>query len=186
MAGNVVNGMDGDTLYSSKVGFINPAVGYEIKDNKTKEVSQGSDKVTISAAQSNKIKEIEEDVFDLTNEVRSDYGLKTLKHDVRASNAARAHAEDMLKRNYFSHTSPNGTSHMDRLNQAGVDPKIAGENIGMVFNPGLKLDIPELLMEGWINSPEHAENIFNPYWRYSGVGTAMYNNKTTVAQEFYA
>ncbi len=43
--------------------------------------------------------------------------------------AARAHAQDMLQRNYFEHNAPEGTTPFDRMRAAGYLFRSAGENL---------------------------------------------------------
>src|SRR4051812_48290230 len=55
----------------------------------------------------------------LVNAERTSRGLKPLGRDGDLAQAARRHAADMVRRNYFSHTSPSGTSFSDRIRAAG-------------------------------------------------------------------
>jgi uncharacterized protein YkwD len=82
--------------------------------------------------------------------------------------AAQAHAEDMYKRNYFSHISKNGLTPQDRIIKAGYTFKgyksfAAGENIAQG-----QQQIDEV-MTGWIKSEGHCKNLMNPAFKEVGV-----------------
>ena len=57
----------------------------------------------------------EKEVFDLINAKRTAARLSALKVDAELQNVARAKAEDMVKNNYFSHTSPTYGSPFDMM-----------------------------------------------------------------------
>lgn len=83
-------------------------------------------------------------------------------------NAAIAHAKDMAKRNYFSHSSKDGRSSSDRIMAAGYTftgfkSFAAGENIAMGQE-----SIAEV-MAGWFKSEGHCMNLMNPDFKEVGV-----------------
>jgi len=51
--------------------------------------------------------------------------------DDEIAKVARAHSEDMVLNNYFSHTNLQGESPFDRMKKAGISYSSAGENIAM-------------------------------------------------------
>ncbi len=104
----------------------------------------------------------EKEVFDLINAKRTAAGLFALKIDAELQNVARAKAEDMVKNNYFSHTSPTYGSPFDMMKSFGVSYKTAGENIaGNSSNTGA--------VNAWMNSEGHKANILNSSFNYTGV-----------------
>lgn len=104
----------------------------------------------------------EKEVFDLINAKRTAAGLSALKVDAELQNVARAKAEDMIKNNYFSHTSPTYGSPFDMMKSFGVSYKTAGENIaGNSSNTGA--------VNAWMNSEGHKANILNSSFNYTGV-----------------
>lgn len=60
-------------------------------------------------------------VTELVNQQRQHHGLAPLLPDDRLHAAAKAHAEDMAERDYFSHTTPEpeGWTYQDRIAAAG-------------------------------------------------------------------
>jgi uncharacterized protein YkwD len=73
--------------------------------------------------------------------------------------AAAAHAQDMATRNYFAHESPEGGTLADRLRTAGYAYRAAGENIAL-GQPSLAR-----VMEDWLGSPSHCENLMSARFR---------------------
>lgn len=105
----------------------------------------------------------EKEVFDLINAKRTAARLSALKVDAELQNVARAKAEDMVKNNYFSHTSPTYGSPFDMMKSFGVSYKTAGENIaGNSSNSGA--------VNAWMNSEGHRANILNSSFNYTGIG----------------
>lgn len=104
----------------------------------------------------------EKEVFDLINAKRTAARLSALKVDAELQNVARAKAEDMVRNNYFSHTSPTYGSPFDMMKSFGVSYKTAGENIaGNSSNTGA--------VNAWMNSEGHKANILNSSFNYTGV-----------------
>ena len=80
---------------------------------------------------------------------------------------AQAHACDMAKRGYFSHTSPDGRSMAERTNRAGLPRLCAmGENIARG-----QRDVPSV-MAGWMRSSGHRRNILDRDFTLVGFGRA--------------
>ena len=80
---------------------------------------------------------------------------------------AQAHACDMAKRGYFSHTSQDGRSMSDRANRAGLPRLCAmGENIARG-----QRDVPSV-MDGWMRSAGHRRNILDSDFSLVGFGRA--------------
>ena len=104
----------------------------------------------------------EKEVFDLINAKRTAARLSALKVDAELQNVARAKAEDMVKNNYFSHTSPTYGSPFDMMKSFGITYKYAGENIaGNSSNSAA--------IKAWMNSEGHRANILNSNYNYTGL-----------------
>jgi len=100
------------------------------------------------------------------NPVRKDQGFLDLEINEKLTQAAQLKAEDMIKRNYFSHTGPEGETPWIWLDQAGYNYAIAGENLAMDVND------PKVLVRAWLDSPAHAKNILNSHFADIGIGIA--------------
>ncbi|SET79247.1 Uncharacterized conserved protein YkwD, contains CAP (CSP/antigen 5/PR1) domain [Geodermatophilus poikilotrophus] len=104
-------------------------------------------------------------VLALVNEARAGAGCGALTADPALAAVARAHSADMRDRDYFSHTSPEGLSPFDRAERAGVDYSRA-ENIAFGQADAAAV------MEAWLESPGHRENILDCELTRLGVGVA--------------
>ncbi|ODS58743.1 MAG: hypothetical protein ABS36_03975 [Acidobacteria bacterium SCN 69-37] len=81
--------------------------------------------------------------------------------------AARGHSQDMGTRRYFSHTSPDGQTFMQRISAAGFNGSGPyGENIGAGYPSAAAV------VAGWMASPGHCQNIMANGFRQAGVGYA--------------
>lgn len=106
---------------------------------------------------------LENEVTALTNAERSAAGCGDVETDERLRTAARGHSEDMAVNDYFDHTSQDGRSPFDRMRDAGY-PDPAGENIAYGYRT------PADVMDGWMNSDGHRDNLLNCSHRAIGVG----------------
>lgn len=107
--------------------------------------------------------ETETAMIDLVNKERSGQGIKSLTFDEKLRSIAREHSQDMFKRGYFSHYSPEGQTVADRAAKAGVDFLVIGENLA--YAPSL-----ELAHQGLMNSEGHRENILSSDYQKIGIG----------------
>ena len=89
---------------------------------------------------------------------------------VRASailaNVAFGHATDMAGHNYFEHQDLSGRSPADRVRAVGYREKLVGENIA--YGP----KSAEEVVQGWLDSPAHCENIMDPRFAEMGIAYA--------------
>lgn len=105
-------------------------------------------------------------IVKLTNEERADLAEAPLRRSVVLDEAARMKAEHMAKNQYFAHYAPDGTSPWYWFTQAGYTYAHAGENLAIHFTDSSEV------VEAWMNSPKHRENIVNTNFTEIGVGTA--------------
>ncbi|MUG43814.1 CAP domain-containing protein [Paenibacillus woosongensis] len=113
-------------------------------------------------------------VVDLVNQERAKAGLKPLTTQADLTKVAAAKAADMRQNGYFDHQSPTYGSPFDMMKQFGVSYSYAGENIAK----GQRT--PAEVMNAWMNSEGHRQNIMNP--NFTAIGVA-YDNGYWV-QEF--
>lgn len=104
-------------------------------------------------------------LVNMLNQTRQSLGLGVLQENEDLDNAAMLKARDMIKNEYFSHTSPSGTTPWHWFYEAGYNYKYAGENLAIGF-----YDSSEVF-KAWLDSSSHKENMVNP--SYSEVGTAV-------------
>ena len=82
------------------------------------------------------------------------------------SSVALGHASDMAQNNYFEHEDSQGKSPADRVRATGYKEKLVGENIA--YGPK---SVDEVV-QGWLDSPGHCENIMDPRFAEMGLGYA--------------
>ncbi|UOR10230.1 CAP domain-containing protein [Halobacillus amylolyticus] len=128
---------------------------------------------TQQSAENSSVSAFEKKVVELTNAERAQEGLAPLELDVELSKVAKDKSLDMQQNDYFSHTSPTYGSPFDMMKQYGIDYTTAGENIAMGQTS------PEQVVQGWMNSQGHRENIMNPSFTHIGVGYAEQGNYWT-------
>jgi uncharacterized protein YkwD len=85
-----------------------------------------------------------------------------LQWSAKLAQAATAHGEDMMKRDYFGHTSPSGSTPGDRISATGYAWSWEGENIAFGY------DTLRSVMAGWLASPGHCANIMRPQFTEMG------------------
>jgi uncharacterized protein YkwD len=108
------------------------------------------------------------DLVALTNRARASAGLRALKVDSRLAGVARWRSQDMIKRNYFSHTIPGYGKVWDKLHAIGYCYKVGGENIGWNNYPD---DIATAAIQKmFMNSAGHRANILGKAWDVIGIG----------------
>lgn len=104
-------------------------------------------------------------ILSLTNAARAEEGMAPLTADAALDAVAQAHAEDMVARGYFSHTSPDGDAPWDRVQRAGLGYTFIGENIAINASAGAAVD-------AWMNSAGHRANILREGFGHIGIGVA--------------
>lgn len=80
----------------------------------------------------------------------------------------------MADRNYFSHTTPDGTNVYDELKAAGIAYTAAGEIIAENTYPVDQA--ASVAVKGWLNSPGHRAIMLDPNYTKFGVGEATGSN----------
>lgn len=125
-----------------------------------------------------------EELLQKTNQKRTEQGIAPLKLNEKLSESARKKAIDMFNQNYWAHTSPNGTTPWTFILDSGYSYRVAGENLAKNF------DNSAAVVEAWMNSPSHKENILKS--EYEEIGFAVVDGKlqgeetTLVVQMFGA
>ncbi|WP_309620291.1 CAP domain-containing protein [Salinibacterium sp.] len=104
-------------------------------------------------------------VVAIVNQRRAEAGCGPVSEDAGLAAVAFAHSADMGTRNYFAHDTPEGLSPWDRAAAGGVSA--SGENIAAGQTTA------ESVMESWMNSQGHKDNILNCGQTKLGVGVAQ-------------
>lgn len=107
-----------------------------------------------------------QEVVDRGNAQRRKAGVGPLTPHPALQRAAQEYAELMAQRGHFSHTGPDGSTPAERARRAGYDSGFSGENIAMGQRNAAEV------VEGWMRSDGHRENLLRREFKDIGVGVA--------------
>ena len=131
----------------------------------------------------NSAAEVELLIHKYVNESRNQSGAVDLEFDPKLAEIARAHSQDMIDRNFYSHVNPDG-----------LDPTARGEKVGYTCYKDYGIYAEEGLGENlaqprerwitpddlafntvtlWYNSQDHRENMNERNYKYEGIGVAF-------------
>ena len=110
-------------------------------------------------------------VLALMNEYRAEQGLPPLNEDPRLDKAAQNRMRHMEELGYWAHESPDGLSPFSWLADHDYAYATAGENLANGF------ETARLLVQSWMESPGHRENIMAA--KFQDVGIAIIDGATT-------
>ena len=142
-----------------------------------------SNAISPSLAEANSI---ERRAFEQTNAARVKRGLPPFVWDSALCRMARTHSEQMSRRGFFSHVTPEGSRLKDRVRSVGIlHFTVVGENIA--YNLGYD-DPGGFAVENWMRSPAHRANILDPGFQSMAVGSfvaadgSVYLTQTFIAR----
>jgi len=123
-----------------------------------------------------------EKILEITNQKRAENGLPPLVLNDKLNEAAQRKAGDMFAFNYWAHVSPSGRTPWSFFQEVGYKYLYAGENLARDFMDS------EAVVEAWMNSPSHRDNLLNPNYKEIGLsvvnGTLNGVETTLVVQMF--
>lgn len=105
-----------------------------------------------------------------TNSQRTADHEAALSLNDKLNRAAQAKADDMVKRDYWSHVTPTGLQPWAFIAAAGYQYQAAGENLAYGFASASQV------LSGWMHSPEHRANILDSAYQNVGFGVATSTN----------
>lgn len=118
----------------------------------------------------------------LTNQSRESNNLPPLEVNEKLNQSAYLKAQDILEKNYFAHTSPQGITPWYWFKQVAYNYNYAGENLAIDFLSA------ESLYKAWVNSSSHKANILSDKYNEIGIAvlTGNFNGrKTTIAVQHF-
>lgn len=117
------------------------------------------------------------DIINETNKERVKNHLPPLIENTKLDASAAIKVNDMIRNQYFEHTSPNGKSVSDLGKQVGYQYIVLGENLAL----GNFATASELV-NAWMNSPGHRANILSKNYDDIGVfaATGTFEGRTVV------
>lgn len=151
----VLNATSGETTFSRPRKVSSPSTG----DSKV---------ATTKSFSLEEATTLERTAFDLTNDARIARGLSPLNWDAELCRLARHHSEDMARRGYFDHETPEGLLPKARARAVGYRFRVIAENIA--YNKGYQ-DPAGVAVSRWMKSSGHRENILFNEFQYSAIGS---------------
>lgn len=133
-----------------------------------------------SSLQRPEISTIEKTLLEWVNKERTDRKLGPLNLSADLRKVAEGHSRDMASRRKLTHLSSGRKSFEDRLLDAGMFFIEIGENVATseTFDGAF-------IHQGFMDSPEHRDNILNPNFDTIGISVVYANdNKYYVTQDF--
>ncbi|KAK1944143.1 Uncharacterized protein P3T76_004055 [Phytophthora citrophthora] len=103
------------------------------------------------------------------NQERAKQGVPSLCMNKKLQAAAQRHSDDMAKNNFMAHDGHDGSTMSQRITKAGYEWDSVAENVAA------GQEEVQSVMESWMTSPGHRENIMSP--DYTMFGTAFSYNK---------
>ena len=103
-------------------------------------------------------------ILELVNIERTKRELDPLSIDSQLDQAANFHNDEMVRADTMSHQLPGEANLGERVSAKGYDWTRVAENVAAGYTT------PEAVVEGWMNSPGHKENILNPEFIHIGIG----------------
>ncbi len=116
------------------------------------------------------LSQLEMEMLASINTYRDQAGLPPTAGDALLTNLARFRSQDMATRNYFSHTTPEGTTAFTLLQANGLGGLPAGEIVGRTNGPTDQS--VKMVMNGFMHSPSHRDNVLCRSFTRAGVGSA--------------
>jgi uncharacterized protein YkwD len=93
----------------------------------------------------------------------------------------------MLVRRFFDHTTPDGVTFDERISDRYPHwIYLVGENIWSAsgYNPGNAQKLAKEIVDDWMSSPGHRENLLDPAFTHLGVGVSARHHTIRATQEF--
>jgi uncharacterized protein YkwD len=120
--------------------------------------------------------------FTMVNNYRAENGVAELKWAEDMADVARRHSQDMVTRDFFAHTNPDGVDVAGRLGFLGIDWIALGENIARTTES--TEEPAKAALNAWEGSDAHRANMENTAFEESGVGCAIGDSYIYFTQVF--
>lgn len=111
-----------------------------------------------------------ETILENMNRKRAELDLPLFRRDFRLDEAAEDRLSDMIEMRYWSHLAPDGRTPFTWMTLRGYRYVRAAENLAAGF------DTPGLLVDSWMESPGHRDNVLQP--ELVDVGIAVLDGST--------
>ena len=120
------------------------------------------------------LREIRAAILCLHNQVRAEHDLPALRENKRLRKAAIGHSKDMVRDGFFEHTTPEGTTMVDRILRAKYVREDQGWALGenLAWGTGA-FGTPRGAVQAWMDSSGHRANLLRRTYRDVGIGIVL-------------
>lgn len=134
------------------------------------------------------LKYLADQILIKVNSERRKAGVSQLAWDSGLASIALSHSSDMIRRKFFAHVNPDGEDPVARAERMGVSAYTkkgrmmigVGENVGLLSRGQLRGygeirtsdDLAHVMMDIWMKSKGHRENILSSDYGLLGIGIA--------------
>jgi len=137
---------------------------------------------------------VEELVFKYTDEERAGHGLGPLSYDASLEEMAQWQSECLVKYNIYEHDSAECGTVDERVEQFGIGDS-TGENLFLAWDSPSYYDsgapagyyteeeIARIIVDGWMDSPTHRENILDARYTHMGLGFDYRNDHAIIVTQ---
>ena len=119
-----------------------------------------------ASADRGRLDRTERKVIRIVNRIRARHGLRRLRPNHRLALAASTHTGDMLRRDFLSHSSSDGTDMGSRVRRYTGAKRWIGENIVAMSGRATARNAVRM----WMHSPPHRAVLLSPSGRRIGIG----------------
>ncbi|MGM0604499.1 MAG: CAP domain-containing protein [Halobacteriota archaeon] len=136
---------------------------------------------------------IERAIHAAVNEQRADRGTDPVAYDPELAVIARYYSNRMATEEFFAHTAPDGETLGERYDRFGYTCRVpagfgryrtGGENLAQTWYSQSALSNGEMgarteneigsnVVDQWMDSPSHRENLLDEHWRRHGIGVVV-------------
>ncbi|POM57674.1 SCP-like extracellular protein [Phytophthora palmivora] len=110
------------------------------------------------------------------NKERASQNLPPVCANKKLQSSSQRHSDDMAENNYMAHDGTDGSTMSQRITDAGYKWSAVGENVAAG-----QVDV-QAVMDAWMNSPEHRENIMG---EYTMLGVSYAFNENTEYKHYW-
>lgn len=111
-------------------------------------------------------------IVQLTNNFRQQNGLAPVQLSAKLNSAAQTQSQNMAMQDFFGHADKNGLAVDSRVSATGYNWSRVSENLAAGYQ------VASEVVEGWINSATHRQNLLDPAVTEVGVGYYFLANDT--------
>ena len=112
----------------------------------------------------NEFVHLEQEIITLINQYRISKNVSPLKHDPKLTQLGIIKVDDMIRNHYFEHYSPLYQMPWELAGLFNYEFHTFGENLARNFVNARDV------VEAWIASPSHRDNLLKEHYEYIGIG----------------